>query len=70
MATAAETHATLLAALNEIDAAAVLGVHPRTLANWRWAGKGPRYIRVGHRRVYRPEDLRKFLDANAVEPSS
>ena len=70
MSTAADPHATLLAALNEIDVAAVLGVHPRTLANWWWAGKGPRYIRVGHRRVYRPEDLRKFLDANAVEPSS
>ena len=72
MSTATDTRTgtpALPAALNEVEAGAVLGVHPRTLANWRCSGRGPRYIAVGRRRVYLPEDLRKFMEANAVEPS-
>jgi hypothetical protein len=68
--TQAGSRPTLLAALDEVEAAAVLGVHPRTLANWRCTGKGPRYIAVGRRRVYRPEDLSRFMEVHAVEPGS
>jgi hypothetical protein len=45
-----------------------LGVHPRTLDNWRSQGRGPTYIRVGGRRiVYRIEDLEAYLEAGIVE---
>ena len=49
-------------------AAKHIGVHPRTMDNWRSQGRGPTYIRVGSRRiVYRIEDLEKYLEAGIVE---
>ena len=54
-------------ALDEAEAAAVLGVHPRTLANWRSQRRGPRYVAVGRRRVYRISDLEEYLEAHTVE---
>ena len=35
------------AMLTPEEVSAVLGVDVRTLANWRWKGKGPGYIKVG-----------------------
>ena len=43
-------------------AASRLGVTPETLANWRWRGDGPRYVRVGRRVRYRLADLLDYLD--------
>jgi hypothetical protein len=57
-------------ALDEAGAAAVLGVHPRTLANWRSQGRGPRYVAVGRRRVYRLSDLEAYMSAHVVEPET
>lgn len=34
---------------------------PRTLEKWRWAGTGPRFIRVGGRVYYRLSDLEDWL---------
>lgn len=48
----------------------MLGVSPRTLANWRTQGIGPAFVRVGKvhsRTLYRVDDLRAWLDANRVE---
>ena len=61
---------TLPAALNEVEAAAILGVHPRTLANWRSQRRGPKYIAVGRRRVYRVEDILNYMSAHAVDPET
>lgn len=47
--------------------AAYLQHNPRTLANWRGLGKGPRYIRVGRRPFYRRSDLDAWLDAHVFE---
>jgi hypothetical protein len=47
------------------QAGAFLRVHPRTLANWRVLGRGPRYLRVGRRPFYREKDLETWLDAHA-----
>jgi hypothetical protein len=41
--------------------------HPRTLANWRTLGRGPRYIRAGGRVFYRVRDLEAWLDAHTFE---
>lgn len=52
--------------LRSNDAAHVLGVAPGTLANWRGCGRGPRYVRLGRRVVYRIEDLEAYLDEHTV----
>lgn len=30
---------------------------PRTLEQWRWLGKGPRFLKIGARVLYREEDV-------------
>jgi hypothetical protein len=30
---------------------------PRTLERWRWSGEGPQFLKLGHRVVYRLEDV-------------
>ena len=54
------------------EAAALIGVSPRTLANWRTQGIGPAFVRVGtpHSRTLYRLDLRTWLDANRVETSA
>ena len=57
------------------ESGAILRVHPRTLANWRSSGRGPRYIRVGRRPFYRMRDLEEWLDSHsfvtiAAEPTA
>lgn len=44
-----------------------LHVNPRTLANWRVLGRGPRYVRSGARALYRLADLDAYLDAHTFE---
>ena len=56
--------------VNATEAAAMLGVSPRTLANWRTQGIGPAFVRIGavhSRTLYRLDDLQAWLDANRVE---
>ena len=33
--------------MNEHEAAAILGLKPTTLRRWRWAGRGPSFIKIG-----------------------
>lgn len=59
-------------AVNAVEAAAMLGVSLRTLANWRTLGIGPAFVRVGRvhsRTLYRIDDLNTWLDNNRVETS-
>ena len=35
-------------------------VSPRTLERWRWLGRGPQYMKVGGRVVYRLEDIEAY----------
>lgn len=46
--------------LSTKQAAELLGVHPHTLENWRCAGKGPAFEKVGRRVSYRVHDLLDF----------
>lgn len=39
-------------------------ISKRTLEQWRWQGKGPRYLKIGGRVVYRLEDIEAFEVAN------
>jgi predicted DNA-binding transcriptional regulator AlpA len=36
----------------------------RTLDRWRWAGEGPRFLKLGGRVVYRLADIEAFEEAN------
>jgi hypothetical protein len=47
-------------------------ISPRTLEQWRWQGRGPRYLKIGGRVVYRLSDIETFelasVHANTVGP--
>ena len=50
--------------LSSADVAGLLGVSERTLEFWRYAGKGPAYVKVGKRVRYRLADVEAYLEAN------
>lgn len=43
------------------EAATFLQVKPATLEQWRWNGKGPRFIKMGRSVRYRKADLDAFI---------
>ncbi len=55
---------------NEKDAAAILCVKVPTLRRWRWAGRGPRFLKIGGAVRYDPADLEAFIsDARRTSTS-
>jgi len=54
------------ALINEYEAAQLLGLSVSTLRNWRFAGVGPKYYKVGRAVRYDRSDLRAF--AKPIEP--
>lgn len=46
--------------LKEAEAAALLGVSPKTLAQWRWRGLPPRFRKFHGAIRYSVEDLLEF----------
>jgi hypothetical protein len=49
------------------EAARIIGIVPTTLANWRYQGKGPAFIRISSRCVrYRWEDLQVWIASKTV----
>lgn len=52
-----ETH------LNQIDLARRWKISHRTLERWRWLGKGPQFLKLGGRVVYRMADVLAFEEA-------
>jgi DNA-binding protein H-NS len=48
------------ARFNRKEAAAILGLSPRTLETWSGTGKGPRETNIGRNRGYTLEDLREY----------
>lgn len=49
--------------LNEVEAAARLGLAATTLTRWRWAKKGPAYHKFGGAVRYSVDDLYAFVEA-------
>ena len=41
--------------------AALLQIRPATLARWRWAGCGPRFVKIGGRVRYAENDIENFI---------
>ncbi|MEH3037348.1 MAG: helix-turn-helix domain-containing protein [Sphingomonas adhaesiva] len=52
--------------LRETDAADYLGLAPKTLARWRWAGKGPSFHKLGSAVRYSVEELDLYISGAAV----
>jgi len=61
----------LEALITEADAAEFLSFAPRTLANWRFRGGGPKFVRFRARTVrYRRKDLVAWLEDRLVSNTS
>ena len=41
-----------------------------TLANWRSQGKGPPYVKMPRRIVYRGRDLNEWIERQTVRPTA
>ncbi|MGE0215895.1 hypothetical protein [Mycolicibacterium sp.] len=52
------------------DVAAYRHTTETALAQERWRGVGPRYLKLGKRVFYRAGDLKAWLEANTVEPGA
>jgi Helix-turn-helix domain len=51
---------TKAALLTNIEAADYLRLSPRTLDRWRWAGRGPKFKKIGGAIRYALNDLNDF----------
>jgi predicted DNA-binding transcriptional regulator AlpA len=56
--------------LNRSKAAEYLGLKTKTLDNWRSAGRGPRYLKLGARVLYPQTELDAFKAANLRQSTS
>lgn len=56
--------------LDPPTAAQRLGLVPGTLANWRFRGIGPRFVRVNRQIRYDPRDLDAWVDERKVGSTS
>lgn len=45
-------------------------ISPRTLANWRCTGNGPRFVKIGGRVLYRQTDVLAWENARSVTSTS
>lgn len=46
-----------------IQAAEYLCISEMTLRKWRWEGKGPRFVKIGRKVVYRTDDLHAYVQS-------
>lgn len=52
------------------EAAQRIGIKVGTIQNWRWSGRGPKFIKCGGRVRYRLSDLAEWLDAQTRSSTS
>lgn len=50
------------------EAATYLGVAYVTITSWRAKKKGPSYIKIGSKTLYKKEDLEKYIQERTVNP--
>ena len=59
--------------LNQVELSRRWKLSHRTLERWRWLGRGPRYVKIGGRVVYRIVDIEAYeaalADANLAPQS-
>ena len=56
--------------LHETETAKILSVKVSTLRRWRWAGQGPRFIKLGAAVRYDPSDLKEFIETGSRTSTS
>lgn len=56
--------------LKEQEAADRLGLSVKTLRQWRWAGKGPRFKKFGSAVRYSEADLAAYIEAAGRDNTS
>ena len=56
--------------VTENEAAQLLVLNVKTLRRWRWAGRGPRFVKIGAAVRYDEEDLRAFIEAGRRRSTS
>jgi len=56
--------------LKEHEAAAFLAVEVATLRRWRWAGKGPSFLKIGGAVRYELTALEAFIEASRRRSTS
>lgn len=54
---------------NEQRAANYLGVSRYALQAWRFYRRGPAYLKLGRRVLYRPDDLESFVESRRIDPN-
>lgn len=50
------------------EAARFLALSPKTLARWRWAGRGPSFVKLGSAVRYSQRQLDEFVSNAQVQP--
>ena len=58
------------AVVGEAEAASILGLSTKTLRRWRWAGKGPRFLKLGAAVRYERAELAAFIEAGRRQSTS
>ena len=58
------------AVVGETEAAAILGLSVKTLRRWRWAGKKPRFLKLGAAVRYERAELAAFIEAGRRQSTS
>ena len=56
--------------IEEEDLAKRWQVTPLTLAQWRWSGRGPRYVKMGRKTFYRPKDIEDFEELKSRQSTT
>ncbi len=56
--------------LDTIEASPFAGAEPKTLENWRSQGFGPKFIKVGRKVLYDPDDIEAWRNANRYSSTS
>ena len=53
--------------LTPAEVEAIFGIPRGSLANMRWAKRGPRYFKAGHKKVlYRVTDVKEWIERSPV----
>lgn len=47
-----------------------IGTKESTLAQWRYLGRGPKFVRLGRKIFYRQQDIDAYIDANVRQSTS
>lgn len=56
--------------VDEHEAARILRLSVKTLRRWRWAGRPPRFIKIGSAVRYDPADLQNLIEAGRRDSTS